>query len=364
MNFFSRRRYKKQVQHFQNEARHARNMRGDVASPEQLLDMDRAEAAVESTWQAGVEKAIDKSCEQLAAAISRMYPVRTFPRIRENVEIVVVALAVAMAFRTYIIQPFKIPTGSMQPTLYGVTVKPQREAGFMDVMPFRLIPLALFGEKFVQVKAQLSGQIESRYSVEDDDVVFFINGVPHRVVKGMPMFFQPGDYVLQGQVIASGRVRLGDHIFVDKIRYNFSRPKRGDIIVFSTDKIDYPDVRHDTFYIKRLAGLPGEEVQIDPPYLVINGRKITKPFAFWRLLNDSQAGYMGYTVPHKEPGAEMFLPAPRQARVLAAGQYLPLGDNTTVSKDGRYFGPVPESSLVGPAFFVYWPFSPRFGACR
>ena len=40
---------------------------------------------------------------------------------RENVEVLLVALAVAMGIRTFFLQPFKIPTGSMQPTLYGVT---------------------------------------------------------------------------------------------------------------------------------------------------------------------------------------------------------------------------------------------------
>jgi signal peptidase I len=52
-------------------------------------------------------------------------PPRSFPKWRENVEVLVVAISMAMACRTYFIQPFKIPTGSMQPTLNGVTGRPQ-----------------------------------------------------------------------------------------------------------------------------------------------------------------------------------------------------------------------------------------------
>ena len=56
---------------------------------------------------------------------------------RENVEVLLVALAVAMGIRTFFLQPFKIPTGSMQPTLFGVTSENLLdEAGFQD--PHRL----------------------------------------------------------------------------------------------------------------------------------------------------------------------------------------------------------------------------------
>jgi signal peptidase I len=376
MNFFERRRYAKLVRHLLREARHAKNMRGDVADPEFLLQLGVAEATLAEAWVTRDAEQIEQAGEELSDSILKVSPTRSFPRIRENVEILAVALAVAMGCRTYFVQPFKIPTGSMQPTLYGITVQPQASRTFMDTAPLNIIQLALFGERYIEVKASLSGQVDTRYSVDEESMVFYVKpvsvrgehgddiqapAIPHKIRRGLTLYFSPGDYVSEGQVMASGRLKIGDHIFVDKIRYNFTRPKRGQIIVFSTDAIQYPRIRPDSFYIKRLAALPGEAVSIDPPYLVINGQRVEEPYPFHRLLTDKDEGYIGYTLPHKQPDAQAFIGSSGDKKVLGPRSYLPLGDNTAFSLDGRYFGPVDRDSLVGPAFMVYWPFTKRWG---
>ncbi len=71
--------------------------------------------------------------EQVAVKWIKPHP---HPAWRENVEVLLVALAVAMGIRTFFLQPFKIPTGSMQPTLYGVTSVPD----------FSRSTIILFGE--------------------------------------------------------------------------------------------------------------------------------------------------------------------------------------------------------------------------
>src|SRR5580692_12852745 len=59
---------------------------------------------------------------------------------RENVEVLLVAIAVAMAIRTFFIQPFKIPTGSMQPTLYGITSVPDFTPIIIEAQAYNYLP--------------------------------------------------------------------------------------------------------------------------------------------------------------------------------------------------------------------------------
>ncbi len=152
-------------------------------------------------------------------------------------EVIAVALAVAMGFRTYFIQPFKIPTGSMQPTLYGITVQPQVGKQWHDHFPLNLVSMALVGAIATwrcgpkHRGGGLPGGHERgkhRWSGWQRP-----DRTSSRATCRLPV--TPGQSrVTKGQILACGRVRLGDHIFVNKVRYNFSRPERGDIFVFST----------------------------------------------------------------------------------------------------------------------------------
>ena len=75
---------------------------------------------------------------------------------------------------------------------------------------------------------------------------------------------QPNYYDFKkGDVLFSGHLELGDHLFVDRLRFNFTEPQRGDITVFVTDGItDFRgnSLRGRFFFIKRLVGLPGDEL--------------------------------------------------------------------------------------------------------
>lgn len=125
-----------------------------------------------------------------------------------------------------------------------------------------------------------------------------------------------------------------DKIFVDKLSYRFHAPQRGDIIVFK-----YPLDRKKDF-VKRLAGLPGDTLEIHKGMLIVNGKPMTDPpFSSNTYYNveDWQFG---------KSGEKIHVPD---------GQYFALGDNSAHSADSRQWGFVPRKDLVGKAFMIWWP---------
>ena len=85
----------------------------------------------------------------------------------------------------------------------------------------------------------------------------------------------PGHFYHKGDDIVKLLVHAGDHLFVDRVTYNFRKPERGEIAVFETKGIQNPRMEQDEFYIKRLVALPGERVQIgNDRHLRINGQRL------------------------------------------------------------------------------------------
>lgn len=150
----------------------------------------------------------------------------------------------------------------------------------------------------------------------------------------------------------------GQHLFVDKLSYIFGDPQRGDIVVFIEDrypenyidriKIFFTDVA-DIFkpaerktnirLVKRVIGIPGDEVDIHDGKVFVNGEEISEPYA------------KGETFQREQP-----FPVK-----LKEGEYLVLGDNREVSKDSRTFGTIRRSQIEGKAVFRFWPLN-KIGA--
>ncbi len=124
-------------------------------------------------------------------------------------------------------------------------------------------------------------------------------------------------------------LHTSEYILVDKAQYLFSRPERGDVIVF-----EYPlDTSED--YVKRVIGLPGDRVTVEADgQVLVDGIAIKEPY-----VNDLDNPY--------EP----------RTWYLKASQYFVLGDNRGDSSDSRDWGPVPYKDIIGKAVLVYWPFN-------
>lgn len=111
--------------------------------------------------------------------------------------------------------------------------------------------------------------------------------------------------------------------------YPFSQPVRGDIIVFD------PPVPSDQPYIKRVIGLPGDEISFEDGYVLLNGERLSEPY---------------------QDLAETYCTGVQYCRmVVPPGTVFVLGDNRTNSADSRFFGPVSLDAIVGKAWLANWP---------
>jgi len=166
-----------------------------------------------------------------------------------------------------------------------------------------------------------------------------------------------------GEPVLRFDVMTGDQLFVDRVSYNFVRPKVGQGFVFRTGHI--PGIGTDQYYIKRLAGVPGDVIEIKEPTLYRNGKPIEGATAF--DLNARRVPpYRGYFNARHSPnprsdGQMLF----RDEQItVPPGGFVALGDNSGSSLDGRYWGFVPAKDAIGRPLFIYYPFTRRWGPAR
>ena len=121
-------------------------------------------------------------------------------------------------------------------------------------------------------------------------------------------------------------LRPGDRLLVDRATYRRRGPARGEIVVFQ-----HP-ARPSRKAVKRVVGLPGEEVLVQRERLVVAGTPWPEPYI---ATSGASTGTFEW--------------------LLGGDEYLLLGDNRAESDDSRLFGPVPGTLLHGPAWYRYWP---------
>ena len=155
--------------------------------------------------------------------------------------------------------------------------------------------------------------------------------------------------------LANGRTQVGDHIFVDKLSYRLRAPRRGEIVVFRTDRLKLlPKSALGKYYVKRIVGLPGERVGIRPPFVYVNNQRITEPRILATIANGDR-GYGGFLLPDCFGVVKPLLCAETNSVQLGKDEYFVLGDNQIASLDSRYWGAVPRKSIVGRVIAIYWP---------
>jgi len=182
-----------------------------------------------------------------------------------------------------------------------------------------------------------------------------------RTKRNMPVklhLYKTGRRVEEGESLLSFDLMTGDQLFVDRMSYHFVSPKVGDGFVFKTDSI--PNVREDKFYIKRLAGTPGDTVRIDGKGLVINGEPAQGSIAFDKNAN-AEGDYDGYLTYAGSDDIRIDL---SREVTIPDERYLALGDNSDNSADSRMWGFVPEEAVVGRPIMIYYPFTKRFGLAK
>ncbi len=379
----------RQATEMHRQVRKLLNHQRDLLSPPAVEGLTEAMGSMaRALTSTSVDReALKQLMTELEAAANKWLKPYPYASVRENIEVFLVAIAVAVGIRTFFIQPFKIPTGSMQPTLYGVTHEP--------LAPDEPIPNGLKrkwdfwinGVSYHRQLAEQDGALEAvappvRFLLFNLKQDYVIGGKKHTVWFPDDKLFQraglmddhgrlTSQRLRRGDLVFNLKVNSGDHLFVDRLIYNFRKPKRGEIIVFATAGTRIP--QQDQFYIKRLVALGGEQVSIDDDqHVVIDGVRLdasTPRFEnvysfrpdgpvegeyFGHANNRTAVNFIGHSI------APYFQDAQSEYQV-AEDAYLAFGDNTLNSSDSRAWGPVPQENVIGKSFFVYWPISKRFG---
>jgi signal peptidase I len=374
----------------------------DLLPPVKLEEITGLRSELDAAIKARNAKRIEALSDSINKACERALPEAAPSWIADNVEVLFVAIVIALGIRGYIATLFQIPTGSMQPTLNGITAvataEDPRPGAFGSFLGW------FKGERYLNVVSDHEGELvdykprlEQYPITEDKWLIFMPYSVLHfkdghkmkvkcpqkQLLEEMQLAthinsqavstgndtpdlqsnyrLRGGEYIKKGQLLARGILRNGDHVLVNKFAYHFRAPKRGEVFVFTTQHIRDITVKQEEgsqHYIKRLAGVPGDHLEVRSPKLFINGKE-AEGAGFKRVMQGTfdapVDGYRGYSNANRVNGYINEIDIPKD-------RYFAMGDNSYNSSDSRYFGTVPDRNLVGPALFCYWPLTKHWGA--
>ncbi len=391
-------KWKDEAKHLVKGARKFVHYKRDLLTDDRIAEIESRRSDLLAAIKSGDRDKVNEASKQIRAVCENALP-REKPVgwLEENVEVMFVAIVIALGLRAYYLQPFRIPTGSMQPTLNGIIGTPLAEKDWPS-FPVRMWEKVMRGRSYVKVvndqDRHLAVSPQGRIDIRDTQMlhffsraqIFFTDSKPLRLPaptnpctqiglnQAIQVASRNGSLLPKGTIICEGTIDSGDLVLVDKFSYHFRKPKRGEVFVFDTLGIRGIHERSGeqaagSHYIKRLSGVPGDTLSIQPPNLLVDG-KITKepgnlrvidgkgPFSInpngYQLADAREANHSGKLI-------HQYLAKPTDTLSLrdqvppGMREYAALGDNTGNSLDSRYWGPVREFNLVGPALFSLWP---------
>lgn len=395
----------------------------DLLPQAKLDEINGLRSELEQAIKARDIKRIEAVSETLNRSCERALPGARTSAWTENIEVFFVSIVIALGIRAYIAQPFQIPTGSMQPTLNGI--RAERSTANPDPGLFGRTMGLLTGTSYLNAVSDHDGYLDLSNPITEDHFLIFrpysvlhfedghtlkikcpirqltdelqlYSNIHAGIVEGsndspdkrasINLREDGRIHIKVGQILARGIVHNGDYVIVNKFAYHFRQPTRGDVFVFTTKNIagiGIPKGQGSQHYIKRLAGVPGDHIEIRLPQdeelwrerenywliqrghdpqrlgceLWINGKKADSA-GHRRVMDRKEPGYNGYTMLDGRPFDVTLDPEHGQTR------YLALGDNSANSSDGRYWGTVPDQNAVGPGWFCYWPLTSHWGVIR
>jgi signal peptidase I len=270
------------------------------------------------------------------AAAAPDHPATLGAKIRELADELMLVFVIVMFIKLFIVELYKIPTGSMTPTLLGGTI--------------------------AWIDADQDGH---------RDLVYLEKPENRRNPVALLFVWQDGRYVANPQSPPLAAVQLwqargefhvqSDRILVNKLAYWFHHPLRGEIVVFKVPPIIYrPEA---PIYIKRCVGEPDDVLTFSPDgRLRANGSPVEQPEFFQTQRYEPTVDSRDL---HFQPGVVYEERAPSEDRAalkqrivkieVPPDQAYVFGDNAQGSLDSRYWGGVPLENFKGRAFLRLWP---------